>query len=118
MLLIGQPDLIVDERLGDIIRGARPHGLDCRDDRGKGRHHYHRRFRADVLGLLQDLEPVHLLHLDVGHDDVEVFLPDAVKRLLAVVRFLDRVSLLGEDDVQGHADVFFIVDDQNIRLCP
>ena len=37
---------------------------------------------TDVSGLIfwacfEDLEPVHLLHLDVGHDDVEVFLFDA-----------------------------------------
>ena len=92
--LDGQPDLIIDEGFGNVIRCAGPHGLDGRADRSEGGHHDHRCFRADLLGLPEDLETVHFFHLDVGHDDIEIFLLDTVDGLFAVVGLFYRIAFL------------------------
>ncbi len=64
----------------------------------------------------QELQPVHLRHLDVEEDDVGFFLARQVEPLLGAGGRGALVPFVLEDHPQRLADVFFVVDDQDPGL--
>jgi len=106
-------DLVVLGMLLQIGIGAQIHRVDRRLLAGVGGQDHHRRLGVDGLDPLQQLDPVHLGHLDVGqHDIVGVALHQA-QRLDARTRGIDRVALLLQEDRKVLAHRFFVVDNQN-----
>ena len=66
-------ELVVVERLGDVVDGAALHGLDGVLGRGVGGDHDDRRRRgSSARTLRQQVEAVAVGHLDVAEDDVGV----------------------------------------------
>ncbi len=66
-------------------------------------------------GGLEQLEPVHARHADVGEDDVDVFAADQVARGESIVgnRHLEPIAL--EQDAHPLAHRLLIVDNQDAQ---
>ena len=62
---------------------------------------------------LADLEPVDLREHDVEHDEVDLFLGEALQRLLAVARLNDAVAVPLERIREELLDRVLVVDEQN-----
>jgi hypothetical protein len=111
-------DLLVVERLQDVLEGARLHRLDGRldravsgddDDLGRG---------VLLLRVLQELHPVHPGHLDVRDEDVE---SARVQLLLRgePVRHRDHLVARGHEVVlQGDRDGSFVVREKDVHPAP
>jgi hypothetical protein len=66
-----EDDLVRVAWLDDIIIGANLHGLDSTLDRAVARQDDDRNLRVVGFQLPQERHPVHLRHLEVGHNGVE-----------------------------------------------
>ena len=108
-----QQDAVGVERLFEEIVGAELCGLDRRlDGAVPGNHHDHG-LRVELPQSRQSLEPVHALHLDVEEDQQRAHLGIHLERLGPGGRRVDLEPFELEDLLQGLADPFLIVDDQN-----
>ena len=108
--------LVVGERLLDVVEGPRVDRPDRGLERGLRRHQDDRRHRILLLGRLQDVESGDLGHPHVGQHDVVAAGPDLVQPGLATLRRRDLEPLLAEQDPQGVEDAGFVVDDQDRGL--
>ena len=63
-----EDQLLVVDRLGDVVVGARLHGLDGRLHRAEGRDHHDGRLRMLGTDLLEQFHPGDFRHLQVGDD--------------------------------------------------
>ena len=91
--------------LQGVHRGAHRGVAGDHDDFGVG---------GDLLDGLQELEAVHLLHLQVGEDDVELLGLDLFQGLQAVGRGGDLVAFLAQDVLQVGAGDLFVVHHQDL----
>ena len=69
---------------------------DRRADVAERRRHDHRQLASCSRSLLQELDAVHLGHLEVGHHDVRRLLGGDPERVRAAFRRVDLVALLPE----------------------
>ena len=100
----------LDEVLEGAVREREPHGL----ERGVGRDHHDLDRRVGPLDVPEELEPVHLGHLDVHDHDVRLEPPQQVEGRAPVLCRLDLV-----DGLQQHAEGFprsqLVVDYEHAR---
>jgi hypothetical protein len=109
-----EEDLVLLERLRqEVVRPAADRLDGGRDGPVRG-HHDDLRVRRDLLGVLQDLHPVDRRHAQVGEDHVEGLVLQALDRRRAVLRLLDRVPRLPEDDRGRRPHVLLVVDDEDL----
>ena len=91
--------------LQGVHRGAHRGVAGDHDDFGVG---------GDLLDGLQELEAVHLLHLQVGEDDVELLGLDLFQGLQAIGRGGDLVAFLAQDVFQVGAGDLLVVHHQDL----
>ena len=66
---------------------------------------------ADLVATLREFDAVHLGHLDVGEDQVEIGFIEQDQCVLAIGGGIDLVAFAAEDFLGGLADVGIVVDD-------
>jgi hypothetical protein len=91
------------------------HRLDGAGDRALARDDDDLAVDARLAHLREQLEAVHLRHLEVGQDEAEFAGGDLVPRLAAVGGGVDVVALLGEEHLQTFGDVPLIIGDEHFR---
>ncbi len=113
---------IVDlEGLGDVVVRAELEralgGLD-RAERGHDDDVRRTALRLGGADLGEHVEPVHVGHLDVGDDEIDVALPDARDTGLTAGGDLDVIALFGERlrDEVAHRGV--VLDHEEVRAAP
>ncbi len=82
---------------GDVVQGARLHGIHGRFDRPVGGDDDDVDLGVDPLHRLEDLHPVHPGHLVVEQKQVVMAFPDPLHRLFAVFGLADGVALLPQE---------------------
>ncbi len=108
--------LVVGERLLDVVEGAR---IDCADgalQRGLSGHENDRCHRVLLARGRQDIEPGHLRHPDVGEDDVMGAGPDLLQPGLAALGGGHLEPLVPEQDPEGIEDPGLVVHHQHRGL--
>ncbi len=98
----------LDEVLERTVRERVPDGL----ERGVGRDHHDLDRRVGALDVPEQLEPVHLGHLDVHDHDVRLEPTEQIKGRAAVLRRLDGVARL-QQHPQRLAGPQLVVDDED-----
>jgi hypothetical protein len=107
--------LLLRERLLDVVEGAEPHGLDGALDRPVRGHHDDLGHRVRFLHRTQDADAVVAPHAQVGEDEVVGAFRSAIGALLAVTRLVDLVAAAAQHHREGRAHVALIIDDENLR---
>src|SRR5947208_1402057 len=107
-----RPELAQRERLGDVVVGAELEAEDLVDLLGLRREHDDRDGRARAQPPAH-LEPVHLAHHHVEHDEVQGRLGEALQRLPAVVGAYDLVAVLLEREAEQRLDRLLVVDEED-----
>ena len=119
-VLAGAPEdrdqLVVGERLLDVVEGAGVDRADRALQRGLGGHEDDRRHRVLLPGGGEDVEAGDLRHAHVGEDDVVGSRPDLLQPGLAALGGGDLESLVAEQDPQGIENPRLVIDDQHRRL--
>ncbi len=100
-------------RLLDEVERPAPRRLDGGLDGAVAGDHDDRRLRHLVGGDAEDVETVHLGHLDVEEREVVAALAQHRDRRLAVFGLLDVVVFVLENLAQGAADRALVVDDED-----
>ena len=100
------------ERFGHIVVAADFEPEDAIDFLVAGRQEQDRRI-GGLADLAADLQPVHLGHADVEHDEVVDIAVEAGQRLPAVLRNGNRHAALLEREADDVADMGVVVDDEN-----
>ena len=115
----GQPpadddlQLLDVEGLDDIVQGPRLEGLDGLGDAAVGRDEDDRQVGQVLPGVAEDVHAVGPGHLDVGDDEVDLFLGQDLEAPGGRLSGLDRVAFLLEDDREQVEEALFVVDDQD-----
>jgi hypothetical protein len=112
----GDQDALAVGRLLDEVEGAQLHRLHRRLHRAVAGEDNDGRRAVLLLQLLQDLEPVHLGHLDVEEHEVRRLLLGELEPHRPVRGEEDLVALVLEDHLEGRADGVLVVDDEDPRL--
>ena len=114
--LVDDPNhILVLERLEDVVIGPALHRLDGRLD-GPKRGHDDRDHRQPLLGdALQQLQPVHVRHLQVGQDQVIRAPLQLLQGLQAVLGKSHRKALSGEHVHEHFTHDLLIIDQKNSR---
>ncbi len=107
-----QAQLVVVERLGQVILGAGLHRFDRDSLRAERGDHQHGACGIELAHMLEQFEPAHSLHAEVGDDDVEQAGLDLLERFFAGLRRLDFVALLGEEPFERDDDAALVVNYQ------
>jgi hypothetical protein len=107
-------DLVLVERLGQVVERPELHGGHRRADGLNGGHQDHFHVLVDRLDPLQDLDAVHAGEADIQEDQVHRRALDALDRLRSVLR-LDELVLLLQDQPERLADPRVVVHDQDHR---
>src|ERR1700722_8743772 len=104
--------LVVVERLGQVVLGAGLHRFDGDSLRAECGNHQHGACRIELAHVLEQFEPAHSLHAEVGDDHVEQSRLDLLDRFFARLRGLDFVALLGEEPFERDNDSALVVNYQ------
>ena len=115
---LGDQDQAVGlERLLDEVVGAAADGRDGGLDVAVAGDHHHRQARMHDLDLVEQRQAVEprALQPDVEEDQPRRAVGDRRQRAVAVVRRAGFVALVAQDARDEFADVFLVVDDENIR---
>ena len=105
--------LVVGERLLDVVEGAAVHRLDGALQGGLRRHQDHRRHRVLIARGGQDIDARDLRHPHVGEHDVVRPVADLFQAGLAALGGSDLEALIAEKDPQRIEDARFIIDDED-----
>src|SRR5688572_4790893 len=108
--------LVVGERLLDVVERARIDGANGALERGLGGHQDHRRHRVLLPGGVQDVEPGDLGHAYVREDQVVRAGPDLLQPGLAALGGGDLEPFVPEQDPEGVQDARLVVDHQDRGL--
>ena len=104
------------ERLGDIVRGSKPHrGGGVGNARIAG-HEDHRHVGLLRAEALEELDAVKCGHLDVEEDGLVIALHGQVESPARIAALFDLEALAHEDAAAAFADHFFIVHDQQAGI--
>ena len=112
----GDQDALALRGLLDEVPGPELHRLDRGLDRPVAGQDHHRGRGVPLLEPLQDLEPVHLRHLDVEEDEVRRLLLGDLQPHRAARGEEHLVPLVLEDHLEGGADRVVVVDDEHPGL--
>ena len=100
------------KRLGDVVVGAKLHGLHRGFDRAVSGHERNLGARQKLFYLLQKLQPRHVRHHHVGQHHVDGLLFEQRQRRLPAFRLqADEAESLADGDAE-FADTLLVVDDQ------
>jgi len=113
-LLRRQTELGARERLDEVLEGTVCQRVLDRLQRGVGGDHHDFDRRIGALDVAEELEPVHLGHLDVHDDDVGLEPPEMVEGHAPVLGRLDLVVGL-EQHAQRLARTELVVHDEDAR---
>ena len=104
------------ERLLDELVGADLDRRHRRLDGAVAADHHHRQARQLAADDLEDLQPVELAALqpDVEHHQRRLARADGGERLGAVAGLARLIALILEDAAHQHADIGFVVDDEDV----
>jgi len=80
------PQLVADERLGEVVEGAALHGVHRRLDRAVRGHDEHGQPRLALVQALHQADAVHRLHAEVEQRQVEARILRRAQRRLRVAR--------------------------------
>jgi hypothetical protein len=107
-------DPVAVERLGEVVEGAAPHGVDhVGRVGGVARHDDDRQVAPELARLVEQLEAAHPGQLDVEDGEVEGLGLEQLERLLGAAGVGELVALRLEDPAHGAADVRLVVDDED-----
>ena len=101
------------ERLLDVVERAGLHRLDGGGDGAERGHQHDGARRVQRLGGLEHLDAGAAAHAEIAHDDVIGALMQLLDGRVAVRRFVDFVTVLGERLRQRAAQRLVVVGDQN-----
>src|SRR5262249_43587135 len=110
-----QLELVVVERLRQVVRRAGLHRLDGDLLRAVGGDHDHRTVRAPLLRTPQHVHPGDALQVQIGDDELVGAVVELLDRLLAGDRRLHLVAASGQQALDRDADRALVVDDQDRR---
>ena len=110
----GGAQLVQLDGLGEIVGRAFLEGVHRGADGGVARHHDDFGAGRHLLDGLQQLDAVHLLHLQVREDDVELLGLDLLQGLHAVGRNCHLVPFFAQDVLQVGAGDFFVIHHQDL----
>jgi hypothetical protein len=108
-------DLLDLERLEDVVVRAILHRLDRALDRAEAGHDHGEDVDVLLGDLLEQLQPRHPRHLEVGDDEVVRADAQLDQRLLAVLHRADHVPLERQELREDLADHLLVVDDEDPR---
>ncbi len=109
-------DLVVDERLLDVVVRARVHRLDGRAQVGLRGHEDDGDVGVARARRGEHVESTDARHADIGEDDVGVGRLQLLQPLLSSLRDDGIEALVLEEDAKGVEDPHLIVDDEDARL--
>ena len=66
--------------------------------------------------LLEEFQPVHFGHAEIGQDEIEVRPGEQGARARAIFRLADRISERGKKLRQAVADILLVVDDERLAI--
>jgi hypothetical protein len=108
--------LLVRKGLLDVVESPLVHGVHGAPQVGLRGHQDHGQVRIAVARRLQDGQPVHPRHADVGEHQVHRFLPHLLQPLPSAGCGHDMEALALEEDPERVEDRGLVVDDQDARL--
>lgn len=112
-------ELLLRERLLDVVEGAEPHRLDGALDGAVGRHHDDLGRHVRLLHRAEHADTIAAAHPEIGEHDVVSPASADIGPLTAVARFVDLVPGAAQHHRQRGAHVPLIIDDENLRHhCP
>ena len=112
----GGPQLVEIDRLGQVVDRPLPHGFHGRVHGGESRHQHHPGGRRQPPGFGEQLQAVHLVHLEVGDDEVELASPHLGQGFQAIGRPPHLVAFLAQHVLQiGSGDVL-VVHHQHMEI--
>ena len=109
-------ELVGSERLLDVIVRAFTHCLHCRINRCLPGDDYALGWNRAVLQLLQQRQPVHLRHLEVGEHHAERFGAELVESLLTINCNCNLVSLIAQYRAQPFRDGTVVVRNEYLGV--
>ena len=101
------------ERFRKIVENAAFHRLDRRLNRCVGRKKDDRHIGGDVLDLLEKRHAVHRRHPEIGDGDVNLPLPDDIKRRRAIARTLNFIAICLQKALKQQKNAWLVVNDKN-----
>ena len=104
-------DLLQRKRLGDVVVGAALHRGDGALHRRIRRHQDDEDIGMNAPRFLEQLQPVHLGHAEVGQHQVVARFRQHRARVRAIFRLADLMPQGVEEPYQAEPDIFFVVDD-------
>jgi len=104
------------EGLGEIVVGALPHRRDGRLQGAEGRHEDHARRVPALPSRLEHFETAHLVHDEIGDDDVELLRREGLERFPAARRRHHHHALAFEMTGEHQAHVGVVVDHEDAPL--
>src|SRR6185436_662523 len=114
-LVDGEQDLLVLERLRDVVERPFAHRLDGALDRRVGGDHDHHLVRPALADLLEHLHAAHAGEHQVEEDEVDVLALQDLDRLLAGPRRDGPVPLLADEHGEDVLQNLLVVDDQDVH---
>src|SRR5262249_21026644 len=113
--LDNQLELVVVERLRQVVRRAGLHCLDGDHLRAVGGDHDHRTVRAPLLRTPQHVHPGNALQVQIGDDELVGAVVELLDRLLAGDRRLHLVATRRQQPLDRDPDGTLVVNDQDRR---
>src|SRR5262249_7725264 len=101
------------DRLGEIVEGALPHGLDRVANRSEARHEKNLRWIFLRATGLEDIQSRSSLHLKVGEDDIETAPLPLPKEPVARIEDLGVVTLGSENSRQNGTQLWVVFDESD-----
>ena len=105
--------LVVAERLLDVVEGALVHRLHRRLQRRLRGHEDDRRVRILLARRGEDLDAADVRHADVGEHDVRLQLGELLEPARAAVRGVRVEAGVAQQDAERLEDALLVVDDED-----
>jgi hypothetical protein len=106
------------EWLFDEVIGAELNGIHRRLDRAMARDHHHRHMRLLAMQRLQDPQTIQprVPQPDVEHYEARPPRMERADRIIRIRRLAREIALVAQHAVDQHADIGFVVDDEDITV--
>ncbi len=104
--------------LGDVIVGARLHGIDPVLDGAEAGHKQELGTRSDLPAILQQCHSIDRLHFHITDNQLERLLPQNLQPLLPVLRLGNIMTIGGQQHCIGFSNIRLVIDNENTsHLC-
>ncbi len=105
-------DFLHAKGLQHIIAGARLHGLNRRLHRAKGGHDHYGQRGVGAFHRLQEFQAIHPGQLEVGHDQIDFFLPQDIQAGFGISGGQNGIALLRQVQLQQTPHFCFVFNNQ------